>query len=171
MSRRRIDRLLNDALKDFSLWLKSNQWRGKEHDCVNLFVHKFLLEKINPEAAIQHLTQINIECGLKQPKNGNYKNKFARKDLVIWREPQQNSWSEVWESANIPKVVMEWKVKFRSNISKEVFDPHDERWIRLYTEENKKCFGYIVTVDLTSEIRKVYWKLSRHGIFSKTFHI
>ena len=171
MPRRRIDRFLNDALNDFSHWLKSNQWRGKEHDCVNLFAHKFLFDKIEPGAAIENLAQISIECGLKQPKNGNYINSFARKDLVIWREPQQNSWSETWDSANIPKVVMEWKVIFRSKFPKEIFDSHDEKWIHLYTKENKDCFGYIVSVDLTSETRKVYWKFSKQGVFSNTFCI
>jgi hypothetical protein len=58
MPRKRIDRFINEALENFSHWLKSNQWRGKEHDCVNLFAHKFLFEKIEPGAAIQCPTQI-----------------------------------------------------------------------------------------------------------------
>jgi hypothetical protein len=66
---------------------------------------------------------------------------------------------------------MEWKVTFRSTFPKAIFDHHDEKWIRLYTKENGNCFGYIVSVDLTSETKKVYWKCSRQGVFSRTFHI
>lgn len=167
MLKQQIDLFLNEALESFSLWLKSNQWRGKEHDCVNLFVHKFLFEKIAPDAAIQYPTQICIECGLKQPEKGNYKKKSARKDLVIWEHPLQNSWSKDWEPVNIPKVIMEWKVEFRGKFPKEIFDPHDEEWIQLYTKEHGDCFGYIVSVDITSDTRKVYWKHSKQGVFSK----
>lgn len=171
MPSQQIDLFLNEALENFSLWLKSNQWRGKEHDCVNLFAHKFLFEKIAPDAAVHSLAQIRIECGLKQPTKGNYNKKAARKDLVIWDDPHQNSWSEEWEPVNIPKVVMEWKVKFRSKPQKEIFNSHDAEWIRHYTEENPNCIGYVVLVNLTSEPRKVEWKHSKQGVFSNTFRI
>lgn len=171
MSNQQIDLFLNEALENFSLWLQSNQWRGKEHDCVNLFAHKFLFEKIAPDTAIQFPTQICIECGLKQPRTGDYNKIFARKDLVIWQNQIQNSWSENWEAVNIPKAVMEWKVKFRTKSRKVVFDLQDEKWIKLYTEENPDCIGYVVLVDLTSNPRKVEWKISKQGVFSKTFCI
>ena len=171
MPKQQIDLFLNEALENFSLWLKSNQWRGKEHDCVNLFAHKFLFEKIEFGAAIQNHTQICIECGLKQPKKGNYKKNSARKDLVIWEQPLQNSWSEIWEPVNIPKAVMEWKVKFRTNSPKGNFNSHDDKWIKLYTEEHPDCIGYVVLVDLTSDPRRVEWKHSKQGVFSKTFGI
>ena len=60
MPRRQMDRFLNEALKSFSGWLKENEWRGKERDCVNLFAHKFLFEKIEPGAAIEFPTQVSI---------------------------------------------------------------------------------------------------------------
>jgi len=85
MPRRRIDRFLNKVLEEFSLRLKSNEWRGKEHDYINLFAHKFLIEKIEPGAAIEYPTQIGIECGVLQPKK--FIKKTARKDLVIWKKP------------------------------------------------------------------------------------
>jgi len=106
MPRRRIDRFLNEALENFSHWLKSNQWRGKEHDCVNLFAHKFLFEKIEPGAAIQYPTQICIESGLKQSKK--YKKNSERKDWKIWEHPLQNTGSENWEPVKRPKGGMGW---------------------------------------------------------------
>jgi hypothetical protein len=171
MSSQPIDHFLNEALESFSHWLKSNQWRGKEHDCVNLFAHEFLFKKIAPDAAVHSLTQIRIECGLKQPVKGNYDKKSARKDLVIWEEPFQNSWSEEWEPVNIPKAVMEWKVRFRSKHRKGGFNSHDLDWIRHFTEENPNCIGYIVLVDLFSEPRKIEWKQSKQGVLSQTVSI
>ena len=67
MPRRRNDRFLNEALESFSHFLKTTDWRGKERECVNLFAHKFLFEKIEPGAAIECPTQVSIECALKQP--------------------------------------------------------------------------------------------------------
>ena len=154
------------ALKDFSLWLRTNQWRGKEHDCVNMFAHKFLYNKITPDSAIYSLMQIRIECGLKQPGNDKYLKKSARKDLVIWGEPEQNSWSETWEPVNIPIVVMEWKAKFKP-AHKGMINSHDTEWVRLYTEENPNCIGFVVLVDLTTDPRKIYWRSSKRGKLSK----
>lgn len=157
---------IDGALKEFSLWLKTNQWRGKEHDCVNIFAHKFLFDKIEHGSAIHSLTQIRIECGLKQPGNGKYLKKSARKDLVIWGDPEQNSWSEIWEPVNIPIAVMEWKAKFKPT-QKATINPHDTEWVRLYTAENTGCIGYVVLVDLTSDSRKIYWRHSKKGKLSK----
>ena len=166
MPQQEIHVVLNEALQNFSHWLKTNQWRGKEHDCVNLFAHKFLYEKIEVDTVLHSLSQIRIECGLKQPGNGKYLKKSARKDIVIWGDPEQNSWSEIWEPINIPIAVMEWKVKFRST-QKGTLNSHDDEWIKLYTEENPDCIGYVVLVDLVSDPRRIYWKHSRQGIFSE----
>jgi hypothetical protein len=171
MPKQQIELFLNEALENFSLWLNSNQWRGKEHDCVNLFAHEFLFEKMKTSAFQLHPAQICIESGLEQPVKGNYINKMVRKDLVIWSEKYQNSWSEDWKPVNIPLVVMDWKAFFRKKIPNRIFDPHDEKWIRLYTEDHIDCIGYVVSVDLFSTPRKVYWKHSKHGVFSKTFCI
>jgi hypothetical protein len=169
MATNQIDVFLNEALENFSHWLKSNKWRGKEHDCVNLFAHKFLFEKIAPDEPIHTLSQIRIECGLKQPGTGIYNKKSARKDLVIWDDPHQNSWSDQWEPINIPKVVMEWKVKFRPGFQQPGFNTHDIEWIRLYSEENPSCIGCVVLVDLTAEPRKILWQYSKQGALSGTF--
>ena len=83
MPRKRIDRFLNEALETFSYWLKDHpEWRGKESECVNLFAHKFLFEKIEAGAAIECPTQVGIEVALKQPKG--YTRPASNKDLVIW---------------------------------------------------------------------------------------
>ena len=170
MASQQIEIFLNDALKNFSKWLNENSWIGKEHDCVNLFAHKILFDEIAKgakNAIIHHPTQICIECGLKQPKDGNYNKRFARKDLVLWEYPYQNSWSVTWEAVNIPIAVMEWKVKFKANSPSKISKSHDDDWIRRYTEENPSCIGYVVFVDITSKPwKKVEWRLYKQGVFS-----
>lgn len=164
MPRKRIDRFLNEALVDFSNWLKTNDWRGKEHDCVNLFAYGFLVPRIEQGAAIEHPTQVSIECALRQPHG--FTNRAARKDLVIWESPFQNSWSETWEPIHSPKAVMEWKV-FRKRLPGEIFDSHDKKWVAAYTKEEPSRFGFVVSVDLTSNQPKVYWKQAKNGVFSR----
>jgi hypothetical protein len=164
MPRRRIDRFVNEALVSLGDWLKTNEWYGKERDCVNLFAHKFLFEKIEPGAAIEDATQISIECPLKQPEK--YPNRVASKDLVIWPGPLQTTWSRTYESVHSPKAVMEWKV-FRDQLPKAVFDSHDEEWVTLFTSEQAGSFGFIVSVDLASDDPAVYWRMSKGGQFGK----
>jgi hypothetical protein len=167
MATRRIDRFLNEALKDFSDWLNKNpQWKGKEHDCVNLFAHNFLFPKIETGAAIEHPTQVCIECALRQPKG--YVNRSARKDLVIWEAQFQNTWSENWEAIRSPKAVMEWKV-YRKRMPKQIFDKHDEKWIAAYTKEEPDRFGFVVSLELSSDQPKIYWKQAKAGVFGKPF--
>jgi len=153
---RKIDRLVEDALQDFSLWLKDSSWQGKERDCVNLFAHKFLFAKIAPNAPIHCPTQVCIECALKQP-TGSYTTLSAPKDLVIWGEPMQNTWSSAWVAVYAPLVVMEWKVCVREKRGSKC-SKHDEEWVAAYVEENPKTTGYVVAVDIRPGIRDVRWK-------------
>ena len=164
MPRRRIDRFLNEALESFSLFLKTNDWRGKERDCVNLFAHRFLFEKIEPGAAIECPTQVCIECSLKQPKQ--FSRPAAVKDLVIWKRPMQTTWSSDWEPVHSPKAVMEWKA-YRGHLPRAIFNSHDEEWIAGYTKAEPKSFGYLVSVDLASDEPMVYWKQAKGGVFSE----
>ena len=142
MPSRRIDRFLDEARRDFSRWRKVDPWRGKEHDCVDLFAHKFLFEKIEPGAAVECLAQIRIECALKQP--ANYINLSARKDLVVWKDPLENTWSHDWKPVRSPRTVMEWKVYYRTRMPKRIFDLHDEEWIAAYPREHPTCLALAI---------------------------
>ncbi len=169
MPKKRIDRFINEALQEFSSWLKVNQWRGKENECVNLFAHKFLIGKIEPGAAIECPTQICIECPLKQ--SSHYIKKTAKKDLLIYGKPLQTAWSENWEPDNLPKAVLEWKVH-RESFPKQIFDKHDEEWISSYTKENDGKIGYVISVDLTLKKEPiVYWKKAKQGVFTSVKYV
>lgn len=68
MPRQRTDRFLEHRLSELAAWLHENDWRGNEHDCVNLFVQGILLPAVEPGAAIEHPGQIGIESSVRQPK-------------------------------------------------------------------------------------------------------
>jgi hypothetical protein len=164
MPRRRIDRFLDEALEEFGTWLGANDWWGKEYDCVNLFAHKFLFERIEPGAAIEYPTQVSIESSVKQPSG--YTKKTSRKDVVIWSKPEQTAWSPEGEPVHTPRVVMEWKT-YRSREPQHDFFPYDEEWIKRFTTENPKAFGYVVSVILAGDVRVVLWECARNGEFRK----
>ena len=170
MPRKRIDRFLNEALEDYSRFLKDHhEWRGKESDCVNLFAHKFLFDSIGDEAAIKSATQVGIEVPLKQPKVG-YTKPSSNKDLVIWANELETTWSTEWKPIRAAKAVMEWKV-YRQSFPKRRFHEYDEKWIEAYTRENVNCLGYVVSVDLASDERSVHWRQAKRGVWFKDRHV
>jgi len=63
----RIDRLVQGALKAFTDDFTHAQWWGKEHDCVNRFVHGFLVPRGLASGVLTHPTQVGIEVGVAQP--------------------------------------------------------------------------------------------------------
>lgn len=166
MPRRRIDRFLDEALEEFGTWLGGNDWWGKEYDCVNLFAHKFLFERIEPGAAIEHPTQVSIESSVGQPSG--YTKKTSRKDIVIWSKPEQTAWSPEGVPVNTPRVVMEWKT-YRVREPNPPFFAYDEEWIKRFTSENPESFGYVVSVVLAGDVRKVMWERARGGEFGKAW--
>lgn len=165
--RTRIDRFVEDALLDFAEWYVSTDWRGKERDCVNRFALAFLAQRVRPGAAMSDLSQIRIECAVPQPARYGRKpgRPAACKDLVIWRKPLDTAWTESWEPTNYPRIVMEWKT-LRSGNLREGFDPHDEQWLKAFTRENPRSFGYLVQVFDNGVPRRVDWaKVARGTVY------
>jgi hypothetical protein len=159
----RIDRFIDDALQEFANWYVSSPWLGKERDCVNMYAMKYLTEKVKPGAAINHLSQIRIECAVPQPDG--YTSKSATKDLVVWREIHETTWDDTWQPVNVPRVVMEWKTRRRPRSVLD-FDTHDMEWLKAFTKQNPSTFGYLVTVCHRREERFVAWAKVSKGIIA-----
>lgn len=160
MTRRRIDRFIEEALLRFGDWYERYEWRGKEHDCVNLFAHGYLAQGVGPEAPIKDLTQIRIESAVRQPDG--FANRSARKDLVIWRDGLANAWSDDWTAVHDPWVVMEWKWKSHGRPD-PTFNSHDLDWLEGFTERAQQSLGYLVQVYDGRHGRLVRWAKVRHG--------
>lgn len=162
--RRRIDRFIDDSLLKFANWYVNSDWLGKERDCVNLYAMRDLADQLEFGAAIEHQSQIRIECAVAQPEG--YPRKSATKDLVIWRHPEATAWDDTWQPVNLPRVVMEWKTRRRAKALLD-FDTHDMEWLKSFTKQNPDTFGYLVTVCHRREDRSVAWAKVSKGVIAK----
>jgi len=163
-----LDNILGQALRDFEHWLLASCWRGKENDCVNLFAHKFLLTKIGPSSPLRYPTQMGIEVGVPQPEPIGIK-RAVRKDLVLWREPEQTTWDETWNAVREPMAIVEWKARRKAS-RRPVLDHYDLEWLRQYTVIFPAFTGYCVTVDFTSLDRRLATARLLGGSILEDFH-
>lgn len=62
-----IDALIRDALADFADDIYANDFRWKEHDCVNRFVHRHLSARVKVGSVLHDLAQIRIEGAVPHP--------------------------------------------------------------------------------------------------------
>ena len=160
--------MIASALADFESALLSTGWRGKENDCVNLFTHGFLFPRIRADAAIRDFTQIGIEVGVPQPPNVGTK-AACRKDLVIWREPRQVTWdTTTWRPFRHPWAIVEWKAH-RKRIE-PTLDAHDLHWLTAYSHHQPDFCGFVVTVDFTSDSRRIASAIVQRGQITEDFH-
>lgn len=161
---KKIEKIIDVALYNFGTWLTKNDWRGKEHDCVNTFAHAFLMDLITPKGPLHHAAQICIECGIAQPEG--YTNLHARRDLVVWSEPFHNTWGQDRKRVHTPIALMEWKTHHKDRLPSRLFYPHDEEWFTKYTSITPDVVGFVTAVYFLPSGPKVYWKKSHAGIFS-----
>lgn len=160
-----IENIIDTSLQSFGSWLADNDWRGKEHDCVNNFAHAHLMNHISPEALLHHPAQICLECDIPQPTG--YTKINARRDLVVWAEPFQNTWkADLKTRLHDPLALMEWKAKHKNKLPRKLFYPHDEVWVSEYTKIHPNVIGYVAAVYFLPEGTSVFWKASREGKYS-----
>lgn len=159
---RRIDRFLEAAIGDFAEWIRDSSWLGKERDCVNVFATRFVRPAVSSTSAITDYSQVRIECGVPQPKLKGFHRPSAAKDLVIWHDPLEVAWDSNWKPVRIPWVVIEWKTRRRGR-SNAMFDKHDERWLKAFSEQNPASLGYAVTVDFSRGRRQVHYARFSRG--------
>jgi len=83
--------------------------------------------------------QISMETRVAQTLSdfNSRQKKQVCKDLIIWRKPNQNYWSE----SNIPLCIIEWK----HNLLKP--DNADINWLISFTRQDPECFGIALNVD------------------------
>lgn len=95
--------ILKRSLLGLDGFLKKCTWDGRENEVVNLYAHDYLVNEISPEGPFKSLSQVGIEVAVLQVTGSI--NKYVRKDLVIWSQPQMT----VWTDNSSPAVIMEWK--------------------------------------------------------------
>ena len=159
---------LKAAFVDYEAWLLQTEWRGKEHDCVNLFAHGFIFPRISPDAPISDYTQVCIEVGVPQPRTIGIK-QATRKDLVIWDAPFTTTWDSNWTAFRIPKAIIEWKAR-KTRTGKPVLFSYDVDWLHKYSLLHPDFTGYCATVDFTSATRRVATAHIYQGNVNEDFH-
>lgn len=162
-----IDSIISVALREFEAWLLASDWRGKEHDCVNLFVHGFLFKHVREDASIKDFTQVGIEVAVPQPVGIGVK-PSARKDLVIWDAPRTVTWDAEWNAIRHPIVIIEWKARRKKQFP--LLDPRDLEWLRRYSLHYRDFTGYAVTVDFSSQSCCIATARIHGGIVYEDFH-
>ena len=139
----RIDGLVRSALTAFIEDFTHARWWGKEHDCVNRFVHGFMVPQGLESGVLAHPTQVGIEVGVGQPKG--FSREAARKDVVIWPEPWMSCWNESFQPVNKPIAILEWKlVRTRGSLRCHV---HDRDWLSAFAQDQPEFVGYAVTMN------------------------
>jgi len=139
-----VDEVVRGSLIAFIEDFTRAEWWGKEHDCVNRFVHGFLMPQCSSASVLAHPTQIGIEVGVAQPRS-LFARSAARKDVVIWPEPWMSCWNDRWEPVNYPMVVMEWKALRTAQPLK--CHAHDREWLCGLSKEREDFVGYSVTMN------------------------
>jgi len=160
--------LLTEAFFEYEKWLSTSLWRGKENDCVNLFVHGFLYPKITSEGPIFDPTQIGIEIGIPQGK-GLGKKQSVRKDLVIWPRPEMTTWNLEWKAEHFPIAVIEWKARKKKS-GDPLISPYDLNWITKYSLLRENFIGCCATVDFTEPTTRLETALIVTGRVEENFH-
>jgi len=170
-----MDRYIGDALKEFAKWYVEEQpdWLGKERDCVNAFVTRFLSKTMETGAAIGSYGQIRVECAVMQPSVEEppgvrkYRRASATKDIVIWRKETDTTWDADWQAKNAPRAIIEWKTS-RSGRASETFDEHDRNWLIDFTAEHPKTVGFLVATHSANGERYCKWAKVSAGVVRKT---
>jgi hypothetical protein len=162
-----LDEVVATSLREFESFLVSADWHGKEHDCVNLFVHAFLFRHVCKGGAIEDFTQIGIEIGVPQP-DGIGKKDSVRKDLVIWDTPRAVAWDKKWRPVRHPRSIIEWKARHKTRLP--ALDPYDIDWLQRYSLHYPDFTGYAVTVNLASESRRITTARIHAGEVFTDFH-
>lgn len=163
-----LDVLLASSLSLFETWLLKERWRGKEHDCVNLFAHGFLFPHIKTGAAIEDFTQVAIEVPVPQAPGYGIK-QAVTKDLVIWPSPRFITWDEEWRAVLPPMAVMEWKCRRKRSGHPPLHQP-DIEWLKHYSRHFPNCTGYAVTVNFRSDERRIWMARIRAEGIREDFH-
>lgn len=148
-----MENIIEKALNDLDRFFKETGWYGRENEVVNLFAHHFLTKHIELEKDYS-ISQIGIEVAVKQLPSLKGK-KLVRKDLVIWKKPNQTVWNKEREPVHEPEVILEWKV---NSISKTEVDVE---WLKEYTKVYPNVLGYSICAFVKDQRGLSYKKITK----------
>lgn len=142
-----LDDLVRQALHAFADDLSGRTWLAKELDCVNRFVFRHLARCVRPGGPLNDLGQIRIEGNTPQPPGIGSK-VSARKDLVIWADPDATCFHDPrgdgrWLAPHTPLAIIEWKADLRAQ-KRPRLNAHDLNWLGAAARHWPAFTGYAV---------------------------
>lgn len=144
-----IDLLISASLKSLAADPHVKQWKAKEHNWVNYFVFRHLLQHCRPGGVLSDAAQIGIEVGVPQPKDMGFEKSSVRRDLVIWPAVGMTCWDKNWDPTCHPLAIIEWKVHRPGHRNR--FGEHERKWLRSYCRLHTSVVGYAIEVDGTKQ--------------------
>lgn len=164
LTARYLDGIVEESLRAFTRDVFREGWRGKEHDCVNRYVHGYLLNHCSQDGPLTEYTQIGIEVAVAQPP-GFDKRRSVRRDVVIWRKPNGTCWRYAAKDDPLvpdfhPASIIEWKV--RRGVPSEV----DKAWLLAYSSSHMAFVGYAVTLDFSNRKFQLHVARIRRGVIN-----
>ena len=141
-----LDKLLREALTEFTKDVFATGWHGREREAISMFVLGYLINQVRPESSLRDRTQIGIEVAVPSYKKLNPKGR-VNKDLVIWPVGGMTLWNAKWKETNTPLAVLEWKV-YRNIHQTADLASVDLGWLIRWTKAFPQVIGYAVALDL-----------------------
>ena len=154
-----LDKLLREALTEFTKDVFATGWHGREREAISMFVLGYLINQVQPESLLQDPTQIGIEVAVPSHKKLNPKGR-VNKDLVIWPVGGMTLWDAKWKETNTPLAVLEWKV-YRNIHRTAGLASVDLEWLIRWTKAFPKVIGYAVALDLVQPQRQFRLRVAR----------
>jgi hypothetical protein len=151
-----LDNVMKKALSSLYEELATCDWYVREHEVVNLFVsgHLLPISGLDPR-------QVGIEAPVLKVKTTRSEKIRARKDLVIWREPNTTLWKNcpadqryddeaLLRYGSRPYAIIEWKNV--SAISQQKWEVRRRReddieWLKINSKAGMMTVGYAIGID------------------------
>lgn len=164
-----LDHTIIKSLEEFFYQIREENWIGREHEAVSLFVFSHLIKKCAQDSVLYDPAQICIE-GAVPPTLAN-KKKTVNKDLVIWEKGAMNCFKRSGNNLitdYAPLAVLEWKVlgfwrKLRHPDNVKKSNEYDREWLEAFTKQNPSTLGYAILLNIEQEGYKLYYWNYRKG--------
>jgi hypothetical protein len=119
-------------------------WHAKEHDWVNYFVFRHLLQQCTSVGPLSDPAQIGIEVSVPQPPG--YTRPVVCRDIVVWEKPGMSCWEPGWIPTRHPLAIVEWKTHRPGRRNRDV--PKEREWLRAYSQWQPTVTCYAVSVEV-----------------------
>jgi len=132
-----IDFIIQQACAQFTDYVFTHSWWGKEREAVSLFAFGYLIKQCRPGSILYDPAQIGIEVRVPKAENRGSKREIC-KDLVIWSGPG----ATCWDKNQWPMAILEWKAHKDQGYAEDI------AWLAAFSYGRPEFTGYAICLDL-----------------------